>query len=108
VGHVGFDADLFIIGAGSGGVRAARFAGQFGAKVLIAENKQLGGTCVNLGCVPKKMLVYGASYADDFSDAVAYGWTTGEREFSWPTLIANKDRQISWLNGYYGRLLEQA
>jgi len=105
---VGFDADLFIIGAGSGGVRAARFAGQFGAKVLIAENKQLGGTCVNLGCVPKKMLVYGASYADDFSDAVAYGWTTGEREFSWPTLIANKDRQISWLNGYYGRLLEQA
>jgi len=105
---VQYDADLFIIGAGSGGVRAARFAGQYGAKVIVAENKRLGGTCVNLGCVPKKMLVYGASYADDFSDAAAYGWATGPREFSWSTLIANKDRQIAWLNGYYDRLLDQS
>lgn len=103
-----YDADLFVIGAGSGGVRAARFAGQLGAKVMVAENKRLGGTCVNLGCVPKKMLVYGAAYSDEFSDALAYGWKTGERTFSWPALIANKDRQISWLNGYYGQLLEQA
>ncbi|EIK97091.1 glutathione reductase [Pseudomonas sp. M47T1] len=99
------DFDLFVIGAGSGGVRAARFAAGFGAKVAVAESRYLGGTCVNVGCVPKKLLVYGAHFADDFEQAQGFGWTLGEADFSWQTLIANKNREIQRLNGIYRNLL---
>ena len=100
-----FDFDLLVIGAGSGGVRAARFAAGFGARVAIVESRYLGGTCVNVGCVPKKLLVYGAHYHEDFAQAAGFGWTLGERQFDWPTLIANKNREIKRLNGIYGNLL---
>ncbi|SFW80407.1 MULTISPECIES: glutathione-disulfide reductase [Pseudomonas] len=100
-----YDFDLYVIGAGSGGVRAARFAAGFGAKVAVAESRYLGGTCVNVGCVPKKLLVYGAHYAEDFEQALAYGWTAGEASFDWATLIANKDQEINRLNGIYRNLL---
>ncbi|KHK63062.1 glutathione-disulfide reductase [Pseudomonas frederiksbergensis] len=100
-----YDFDLYVIGAGSGGVRAARFAAGFGAKVAVAESRYLGGTCVNVGCVPKKLLVYGAHYAEDFEQASAYGWTAGDVSFDWATLIANKDREINRLNGIYRNLL---
>ncbi|OPG72871.1 glutathione-disulfide reductase [Pseudomonas ogarae] len=100
-----YDFDLYVVGAGSGGVRAARFAAGFGAKVAVAESRYLGGTCVNVGCVPKKLLVYGAHYAEDFEQASAYGWTAGEASFDWATLIANKDQEINRLNGIYRNLL---
>ncbi|MCP1651771.1 MULTISPECIES: glutathione-disulfide reductase [Pseudomonas aeruginosa group] len=100
-----FDFDLFVIGAGSGGVRAARFAAGFGAKVAVAESRYLGGTCVNVGCVPKKLLVYGAHFHEDFEQAAGFGWTLGEANFDWSTLIANKDREIHRLNGIYRNLL---
>jgi glutathione reductase (NADPH) len=100
-----FDFDLFVIGAGSGGVRAARFAAGFGAKVAVAESRYLGGTCVNVGCVPKKLLVYGAHYHEDFEQASGFGWTLGESKFDWSTLIANKNREIHRLNGIYRNLL---
>jgi len=100
-----FDFDLFVIGAGSGGVRAARFAASFGARVAVAESRYLGGTCVNVGCVPKKLLVYGAHYSEDFEQAHGFGWTTGKPSFDWPTLIANKNREIERLNGIYRNLL---
>ncbi|MDB5971966.1 MAG: gor [Hydrocarboniphaga sp.] len=99
------DVDLFVIGGGSGGVRAARVAAGFGARVALAESRDLGGTCVNLGCVPKKMLVYGASYADDFEHARHYGWSTAEPQFDWPSLLRNKNREIARLNQVYARLL---
>jgi glutathione reductase (NADPH) len=102
-----FDYDLFVIGAGSGGVRAARVAAGFGARVAIAESDRPGGTCVIRGCVPKKLLVYAAHFRDDFDDAAAYGWT-GEATFSWPTLIANKDREIARLEDIYRTLLKTA
>ncbi|MFL1514243.1 glutathione-disulfide reductase [Pseudomonas prosekii] len=100
-----YDFDLFVIGAGSGGVRAARFAAGFGAKVAVAESRYLGGTCVNVGCVPKKLLVYGAHFADDFEQAESFGWTAGKANFDWPSLIANKNREIARLNGIYRKLL---
>ncbi|MCF5602193.1 glutathione-disulfide reductase, partial [Pseudomonas syringae] len=100
-----FDFDLFVIGAGSGGVRAARFAAGFGARVAVAESRYLGGTCVNVGCVPKKLLVYGAHFSEDFDHAKGFGWSLGEAEFDWSTLIANKDREINRLNGIYRKLL---
>lgn len=100
-----YDFDLYVIGAGSGGVRAARFSAGFGARVAIAESRYLGGTCVNVGCVPKKLLVYGAHYAEDFEQAKSFGWTAGEAEFDWSTLIANKDREIHRLNDIYRSLL---
>ncbi|MBC9743135.1 glutathione-disulfide reductase [Pseudomonas syringae pv. syringae] len=100
-----FDFDLFVIGAGSGGVRAARFAAGFGAKVAVAESRYLGGTCVNVGCVPKKLLVYGAHFSEDFDHAKGFGWSLGEAQFDWATLIANKDREINRLNGIYRKLL---
>ncbi|QJP09058.1 glutathione-disulfide reductase [Pseudomonas multiresinivorans] len=100
-----FDFDLFVIGAGSGGVRAARFAAGFGARVAVAESRYLGGTCVNVGCVPKKLLVYGAHFHEDFEQAAGFGWTLGEAKFDWPTLIANKNREIHRLNGIYRNLL---
>ncbi|MDE0193746.1 MAG: glutathione-disulfide reductase [Gammaproteobacteria bacterium] len=103
-----YDYDLFVIGAGSGGVRAARVAAGFGARVAIAEERYLGGTCVNVGCVPKKLFVYGAHFAEDFDDAGAYGWDVGGADFHWPTLRDNKTREIERLNGIYHGLLDGA
>ncbi len=103
-----YDYDLYTIGAGSGGVRAARISASYGAKVGIAEDRYLGGTCVNVGCVPKKLLVYASHYAEDFEDAAGFGWTVGKSSFHWPTLIANKNKEIERLNGIYGRLLGNA
>ena len=100
-----YDFDLFVIGAGSGGVRAARFAAGYGARVAVAESRYLGGTCVNVGCVPKKFLVYGAHYAEDIHEAKGYGWTIDGARFDWASLIANKDREIQRLNGIYKNLL---
>src|SRR6186997_908068 len=104
----GYDVDLFIIGAGSGGVRAARIAGEHGARVMIAEEDRVGGTCVIRGCVPKKLLVYAARYADDFADAVGYGWTVPQPTFHWPTLVANKDAEIARLERAYITAVERA
>ncbi len=103
-----FDYDLFVIGAGSGGVRAARFAANFGARVAIAEERYLGGTCVNVGCIPKKLLVYASHVHSEIEDARGYGWTTEPPRFDWPTLIRNKDEEISRLNGVYAQLLRSA
>ncbi len=100
-----YDFDLFVIGAGSGGVRAARFAASFGARVAVAESRYLGGTCVNVGCVPKKLLVYGAHFASDFEHAQGFGWSLKEASFDWASLIANKNREIERLNGIYRNLL---
>ncbi|MEZ4440483.1 MAG: glutathione-disulfide reductase [Polyangiaceae bacterium] len=103
-----FDYDLFTIGGGSGGVRAARMAASYGARVAVAEEKALGGTCVNVGCVPKKLMVYASHYAHDFSDSAAYGWTVEGARFDWGRLIANKDREIARLNTIYGKILADA
>ncbi|MFI5315783.1 MAG: glutathione-disulfide reductase [Myxococcota bacterium] len=103
-----FDFDLFVIGAGSGGVRASRVSASLGARVAVAEERYLGGTCVNVGCIPKKLLVYASHCADDFEDAAGYGWTVGPRSFDWASLIANKDREIARLNSVYARLLDDA
>ncbi len=103
-----YDYDLFTIGAGSGGVRASRFAAGFGARVAVAEERYLGGTCVNVGCIPKKLFAYASHFSEDFEDAAGYGWTVGERRFDWSTLVENKDREISRLNGIYDRLLKGA
>jgi glutathione reductase (NADPH) len=102
------DVDLFVIGAGSGGVRAARIAAGHGARVMIAEEYRVGGTCVIRGCVPKKLLVYASRFSDEFEDAAGYGWTVGEPTFDWPTLIANKDREITRLEMAYTTNLERA
>ncbi len=103
-----FDFDLFVIGAGSGGVRAARMAAATGARVAVAESARLGGTCVNLGCVPKKLMVYASAFSTAAEDAAGFGWTVPEPTFDWATLIANKDREIERLNGIYRDLLEGA
>ena len=103
-----YDYDLFTIGAGSGGVRASRMSASFGAKVAVAEERYLGGTCVNVGCIPKKLLVYGSHYGEDFDDLAGYGWTVGERRFDWSKLIENKNREISRLNGIYRTILADA
>ncbi|MHA6195909.1 glutathione-disulfide reductase [Pseudomonas wadenswilerensis] len=100
-----YDFDLFVIGAGSGGVRASRFAAGFGAKVAVAESRYLGGTCVNVGCVPKKLLVYGAHFAEEFEQASGFGWSLEDAQFDWSQLIANKNREIQRLNGIYRNLL---
>ena len=102
-----YDVDLFVIGAGSGGVRAARVASSHGARVMIAEEYRVGGTCVIRGCVPKKLLVYASRFSGDFEDAVGYGWTVPEATFHWPTLIANKDREIARLEAAYITTLER-
>jgi glutathione reductase (NADPH) len=104
----GFDYDLFVIGAGSGGVRAARWAARYGARVAIAEERYLGGTCVNAGCIPKKLFSYAAHFHEDFADAEGYGWRPAVRAFDWATLVANKDREIARLNGVYERLLKDS
>src|SRR5512135_3417929 len=101
------DVDLFVIGAGSGGVRAARIASSYGARVMIAEEYRVGGTCVIRGCVPKKLLVYASRFADEFEDAAGYGWTVSEPAFHWPALIANKDREIARLEAAYTATLER-
>ncbi len=101
-----YDVDLFVIGAGSGGVRAARVAASHGARVMIAEEYRVGGTCVIRGCVPKKLLVYASRFSDDFEDATGYGWSVSEPKFSWPALIANKDREIARLEAAYIATLE--
>jgi glutathione reductase (NADPH) len=101
------DVDLFVIGAGSGGVRAARVAASYGARVMIAEEYRVGGTCVIRGCVPKKLLVYASQFSGEFEDAAGYGWTVGRREFHWPALIANKDREIARLEAAYMTTLER-
>ena len=103
-----FDYDLFVIGAGSGGVRAARLAASLGAKVAIAEDKYLGGTCVNVGCVPKKLFVYASHFHEDFAAAKGFGWTIGQTNFNWSQLIANKDAEIQRLQGIYDRLLSNS
>src|SRR4051812_12535168 len=105
---VQYDYDLFTIGAGSGGVRASRVSAAFGAKVAVAEERALGGTCVNVGCIPKKLLVYASHYGEDFRDAEGFGWTVGERSNDWAKLIANKDKEILRLNGVYRKLLNDA
>ncbi|MYH69937.1 MAG: glutathione-disulfide reductase [Gammaproteobacteria bacterium] len=102
-----YDYDLFVIGAGSGGVRAARMSGGFGAKVAIAEDRYLGGTCVNVGCIPKKLFVYAAHYAEDFNDAAGYGWQVSEPVFDWSVLLNNKNTEIKRLNGIYKNLLKR-
>lgn len=95
------DFDLFVIGGGSGGVRAARIAAGYGAKVALAEADRYGGTCVIRGCVPKKLLVYASRFRDEFEDAAGFGWTLGEATFDWGRLISNKDREIGRLEGVY-------
>lgn len=103
-----YDYDLFVIGAGSGGVRAARMSAARGARVGIAESTYLGGTCVNVGCVPKKLFVYASHYREDFHDAQAYGWEPVSPSFSWQRLRDNKNAEIERLNGIYASLLENA
>src|SRR5476651_1903243 len=103
-----YDFDMFTIGAGSGGVASSRRAGSYGARVGICEDSRVGGTCVIRGCVPKKLLVYGAHFAEDFADAAGYGWTVGEAKFDWATLIANKNREIDRLNLLYKKLLSDS
>ena len=103
-----YDYDYFVIGAGSGGVRSARIASSLGARVGICEDDRLGGTCVNVGCVPKKLLVYGSTFGSDLEDAAGFGWTVGKTTFSWPDLIAAKDAEIARLNAVYGRILRNA
>lgn len=100
-----FDFDLFVLGAGSGGVRAARIAAGHGARVAICEESRVGGTCVIRGCVPKKLLSYAAHFAEDFEDAKGYGWELGPAKFSWPSLIQAKDSEIDRLNQIYLKLL---
>ena len=103
-----YDYDLFVIGAGSGGVRAARLASELGARVGVAEEYRVGGTCVIRGCVPKKLLVYGSQYGSEFVDARAFGWACQDLRFDWPTLIHNVRREVDRLNSVYTRTLERA
>jgi len=103
-----YDFDLFVIGGGSGGVRAARIAAGHGARVALAEGFRLGGTCVIRGCVPKKLLVYASRFADEFEDAAGFGWSVGETQFDWARLIAAKDREIARLENIYRNNLEKA
>ncbi|MBV1698595.1 MAG: glutathione-disulfide reductase [Hyphomicrobiales bacterium] len=102
-----YDVDLFVIGGGSGGVRAARVAAQHGARVMVAEEYRVGGTCVIRGCVPKKLLVYASRFRGEFEDAAGYGWTVPQSSFDWPTLIANKDKEIARLEAAYTATLEK-
>ena len=102
-----YDFDLFVIGAGSGGVRASRIAGAHGARVGVAECGPMGGTCVNVGCIPKKLLAYSAGFGHGFEDAAGYGWAVGDNVFTWADLIRNKDAEISRLNVIYRQLMEK-
>lgn len=102
------DVDLFVIGGGSGGVRASRMASQHGARVMLAEEFRVGGTCVIRGCVPKKLLVYASRFRGEFEDAAGFGWTLPQWKFDWPTLIANKDKEIGRLEAAYTATLNKA
>jgi glutathione reductase (NADPH) len=103
-----FDVDLFVIGGGSGGVRAARIAANYGAKVMVAEEYRMGGTCVIRGCVPKKLFVLGSHVHDEIEDAAGFGWTIPSVSFDWPTLVANKDKEIARLEGIYTTNVEKS
>src|SRR2546421_5769565 len=103
-----FDVDLFVIGGGSGGVRAARIAANHGAKVMVAEEYRMGGTCVIRGCVPKKLFVLGSHVHQEIEDAAGFGWTIGDVTFDWPTLVANKDKEIARLEAIYTSNVEKA
>src|SRR5512147_3251451 len=103
-----FDVDLFVLGGGSGGVRAARVAAEHGARVAIAEADRWGGTCVIRGCVPKKLLVYASEISRTLDDARGQGWTIGEATHDWPALIAAKDKEIARLSGAYAERLRKA
>ncbi|WP_347986429.1 glutathione-disulfide reductase [Methylomonas sp. AM2-LC] len=103
-----YDYDLFIVGAGSGGVRVANQAATQGVRVAIAEERNLGGTCVNLGCVPKKLLVYASQFSDEFEAAKGFGWTVGESTFNWPRLIANKNAEVEHLHAVYRTRLQKS
>ena len=103
-----FDYDLFVIGAGSGGVRAGRLSAQMGARVAIAEADRFGGTCVVRGCIPKKLLVYASSFQEEFEDARGFGWHVEGTRFDWPALIANKDGEIVRISNVYRSVLENA
>lgn len=103
-----YDYDLFVIGAGSAGVRAARMAAGLGAKVVIAEDRYLGGTCVNVGCVPKKLYVYASQFSESFSAAAGFGWKVSDTTFNWANLVANKDKEIGRLQTVYDRLLHDS
>ncbi|HET7085758.1 MAG TPA: glutathione-disulfide reductase [Rhizomicrobium sp.] len=103
-----FDYDLFVIGGGSGGVRASRMAALAGAKVALAEEWRMGGTCVIRGCIPKKLLVYASQFSENVQDAAGYGWDFGQAHFDWPTLIANKDREIARLEDIYAKNVRSA
>jgi glutathione reductase (NADPH) len=103
-----FDVDLFVIGGGSGGVRAARIAAGYGARVMIAEEYRMGGTCVIRGCVPKKLFVIGSHIHHEIEDAAGFGWIIPSVTFDWPTLVANKDKEIARLEGIYTTNVEKA
>jgi glutathione reductase (NADPH) len=103
-----YDYDLFVIGAGSGGVRAANMASGLGVRVAIAEERYLGGTCVNVGCVPKKLFVYAAQFQDQFDAAAGFGWTVGKSTFNWPNLITNKNQEIGRLHAVYNNQLQKS
>ena len=100
-----YDFDLFVIGAGSGGVRAGRLAAQNGQKVGLAEEYRYGGTCVIRGCVPKKLMVYASEFSEIFKDAAGYGWTIGECSFDWAAFMKSKDREIDRLESIYENIL---
>ena len=103
-----YDYDFFVIGGGSGGVRAARIAANHGSRVGIAEEYRYGGTCVIRGCVPKKLFVYASQFAESFEDAIGFGWSTKKVSFDWWTLVSNKDREVDRLNRIYISNLEKA
>ncbi|HVV28547.1 MAG TPA: glutathione-disulfide reductase [Rhizomicrobium sp.] len=103
-----YDYDLFVIGGGSGGVRASRMAAMTGARVALAEEWRMGGTCVIRGCIPKKLLVYASQFRENIMDSAGYGWDFGGCRFDWPTLIANKDREIARLEGLYTENVRKA
>src|SRR5579863_6675190 len=103
-----YDFDLFTLGAGSGGVAASRRAGSYGARVAICEEWRVGGTCVLRGCVPKKLLVYGAQFSDAFADAAGFGWDVPPADFDWPKLIQAKDKELDRLHQIYINMLRNA
>src|SRR5438105_11526921 len=103
-----FDFELFVIGAGSGGVRAARVSAQMGARVAIAEENGFGGTCVMRGCIPKKLMVFASGFAEDFADARGFGWNIAEAHFDWSTFIAAKDAEIARISDVYRAVLDKA
>ena len=104
-----YDYDLFVIGGGSGGVRASRMAAMTGARVALAEEDRMGGTCVIRGCIPKKLMVYASQFSENFVDAPGYGWTIpGTPSFDWPTFIAHKDKEIARLEGLYTKNVKAA